>query len=209
MVTVLCGIHRMPSKEKGSVKMRVISGTARGLKLKAPEGMNTRPTTDRIKESLFNIIAADLYDICFLDLFGGSGAIGIEALSRGARKAYFADSSRQSISVIKDNIKRARLEDRAVVLGCDYMQALDRIKASGDTFDIIFLDPPYGKGLALSAMNKITELALLNPDGYIIAEQAADEPETAPDGLEILRIKDYKTTKMTFLGLCQHNKEGS
>ena len=181
--------------------MRVISGTARGLKLKAPEGMNTRPTTDRIKESLFNIIAADLYDICFLDLFGGSGSIGIEALSRGAKKAYFADSSRQSISVIKENIKKARFEDRAVVLSCDHSRALEQIKRTGDVFDIIFLDPPYGKGLVEDALKKIVSLGLIKEEGYIIAEQAADEEPLLIDGLEILRIKDYKTTKMTFLGL--------
>ena len=131
--------------------MRVISGSARGLKLKAPEGLNTRPTTDRIKESLFNIIAADLYDICFLDLFGGSGGIGIEALSRGARKAYFADSSRKSIDIINDNLKRARLDSKAVVMNCDFRQALNRIKAEGEKFDIVFLDPPYNTTLAADA----------------------------------------------------------
>ncbi|MBQ6554015.1 MAG: 16S rRNA (guanine(966)-N(2))-methyltransferase RsmD [Firmicutes bacterium] len=181
--------------------MRVISGSARGLKLKAPDGLNTRPTTDRIKESLFNIIAADLFDICFLDLFGGSGGIGIEALSRGARKAYFADSSRKSIDIINDNLKRARLDDKAVVLNCDFRQALSRIKAEGEKFDIIFLDPPYNTTLAADAARLITELGLLADDGYIIAEQAADEPELLIDGLKVLRVKDYKTTKMTFLGI--------
>lgn len=181
--------------------MRVISGSARGLKLKAPEGLNTRPTTDRIKESLFNIIAADLYDICFLDLFGGSGGIGIEALSRGARKAYFADSSRKSIDIINDNLKRARLDSKAVVMNCDFRQALNRIKAEGEKFDIVFLDPPYNTTLAADAAGLITELGLLAEDGYIIAEQAADEPELKIDGLRVLRVKDYKTTKMTFLGI--------
>ncbi len=181
--------------------MRVISGSARGLKLKAPEGMNTRPTTDRIKESLFNIIAADLYDICFLDLFGGSGGIGIEALSRGARKAYFADSSRKSIEIINDNLKRARLVDRAVVLNCDFRQALNRIKAMGDRFDIVFLDPPYNTTLAADAAKLIAQLGLMNENGYIIAEQAADEPLLEIEGYELLRVKDYKTTKMTFLGI--------
>lgn len=179
--------------------MRVISGSARGLKLKAPEGMDTRPTTDRIKESLFNIIAPDLYDAVFLDLFGGSGAIGIEALSRGAKKAYIADNSRKSIAVINDNLKRARLEDKAVVMQCDFMQALDRIKALGESFDIIFLDPPYNTDMAAMAINKIAQSALLKDDGYIIAEQAANEPEINADGLKITRIKDYKVTKMTYL----------
>ena len=134
-------------------------------------------------------------------MFGGSGAIGIEALSRGAKKAWFADSSRQSVNIIKDNIKRARLEDKAEVLCCDYMQALERIKAEGVVFDMIFLDPPYGKGLAETAMDAIVRLGLLKEDGCIIAEQAAEEPEISVRGLEVYRIKDYKTTKMTFLNL--------
>ncbi len=186
--------------------MRVISGSARGLKLKAPDGLHTRPTTDRIKESLFNIIAAELYDIYFLDLFGGSGAIGIEALSRGAKKAYIADNNRQSIQVIKENLKKARFDDRAVVFGCDYAQALERIKNEGVRFDIIFLDPPYGKGLAAAAMQKIVGLGLLASDGFIIAEQAAEEPDIVVKGLEIFRVKDYKTTKMTFFRSDIHDR---
>ena len=179
--------------------MRVISGTARGLKLKAPEGMNTRPTTDRIKESLFNIIAPDLYDICFLDLFSGSGSMGIEALSRGAAKAYFSDNNRKSISVINDNISRAHLSDKAVVMQCDFLQALQRIKAAGDKIDIAFLDPPYNTDLAVRAMESIVRLDLLSDGGYIIAEQAQGEPDIDIDGLAVTRVKDYKTTKMTFL----------
>ena len=96
--------------------MRVISGSARGLKLKAPEGMNTRPTLDRIKESLFNIIAADMYDCRFLDLFSGSGAMGIECLSRGGQNAVFVDNNKESIDVIKQNINGAKVSDRAEVV---------------------------------------------------------------------------------------------
>ncbi|MBQ8942353.1 MAG: 16S rRNA (guanine(966)-N(2))-methyltransferase RsmD [Firmicutes bacterium] len=179
--------------------MRVISGSARGLKLKAPEGMNTRPTTDRIKESLFNIIAAELYDICFADLFAGSGAIGIEALSRGAKKAYFSDSNRKSAEIIKDNLSRARLADKAEVFCCDYSQALSRIKANDDKIDIAFLDPPYNKGLAVRALEEIVRLELLSDDGFIIVEQAAEEPAIDVAGLKTTRVKDYKTTKMTYL----------
>lgn len=179
--------------------MRVISGTARGLKLKAPDGLNTRPTTDRIKESLFNIIAAGLYDICFVDLFSGSGSIGIEALSRGARKAYFCDNNAKSIAVINDNIGRARLADKAVVMQCGYLQALERIRAAGDKIDIAFLDPPYNTGLVRGALEAIVRLDLLADDGFIIAEQAASEPELNINGLVVTRVKDYKTTKMTYL----------
>ena len=103
--------------------MRVISVSARGLKLKAPKGLNTRPTADRIKESLFNIIANDLYDINFLDIFSGSGGIGTEALSRGAAEAVFIDSSKESADVISENLKAARLYDRARIIKSDVFSA--------------------------------------------------------------------------------------
>ena len=125
--------------------MRVISGSARGHKLKAPEGLTTRPTTDRIKESLFNIIAGDLYQCKFLDLFSGSGAMGIEALSRGADKAVFVDKDRKSISIINDNLKATRLDNKAQVLNCDVSTAVSKLKSLNEKFDIIFMDPPYGK----------------------------------------------------------------
>ncbi len=180
--------------------MRVISGQARGLKLKAPEGLETRPTTDRIKESFFNIISPDIYDADFLDLFSGSGGIGIEALSRGAASAVFVDESQKSIDVIKDNITRARLTDRAQVIRGNVMSVIASLGAQGRAFDIIFMDPPYAKGLVEASLDAIHISGILKDGGYIVAEQSVDEAQLECDGFEVYRIKDYKrTTKMTFL----------
>lgn len=178
--------------------MRVISGSARGHKLKAPKGLTTRPTTDRIKESLFNILAPDIYGCRFLDLFSGSGAIGIEALSRGAERAVFVDSDKNSLSVIKDNIKAVRLDSKAEVLGCDVRTAVMRLGRDKVLFDIIFMDPPYKKGYTQDTLTYIAEEKILAPDGYIVAEISSEEEIPSPCGLELKRIKDYKTTKMVF-----------
>lgn len=179
--------------------MRVISGSARGRKLKAPEGLTTRPTTDRIKESLFNIIAADLYECRFLDLFSGSGSMGIEAISRGAKKAVFVDNNRNSVAVINENIKATRFEERAEVMNCDISNAIARLGCLGEKFDIIFMDPPYNKGLVESALTYIVKANILADDGYIIAEQSQEDKIPEVMGLEVFRVKDYKITKMTFL----------
>ena len=152
--------------------MRVIAGKARRLLLKAPEGMDTRPTADRVKESLFNMLNPDLYECCFLDLFSGSGAIGIEALSRGASLCVFGDSSRESIRLIKANIAHCRAEERAVVVPGDYRRTLT---STSETFDIILLDPPYDKGLLEPCFELIRERGLLNEGGVIIAEHRKEE----------------------------------
>lgn len=179
--------------------MRVISGSARGHKLKAPEGLTTRPTTDRIKESLFNIIAADLYECRFLDLFSGSGGIGIEALSRGAEKAVFVDRDKNSISVIKDNLRATKFENKAVVMNCDIVSAISKLGSLGEKFDIIFMDPPYNKGFIKNTLTYIVRENILSETGYIIAEQSREDEVPNVPGLEVVRIKDYKITKMTFL----------
>ena len=107
--------------------MRVIAGSARGTILKTVEGMGTRPTTDRIKETLFNMIQGDLYDCLFLDLFSGSGAIGIEALSRGGRRSYFVENNKEASKCIRDNLKKTHMEDRAVLMECDAISVIKRL----------------------------------------------------------------------------------
>lgn len=179
--------------------MRVISGSARGLRLKAPEGLSTRPTLDRIKESLFNILAMDLPEADFLDVFSGSGGIGIEALSRGANSAVFIDEGRQSVEIIKDNLKFTRLADKALVLNLDFKTAINRLKNDGRAFDIIFMDPPYNKGLVQEALKEIYNARLLKNGGFIVAEQAMEDELPNIEGFEIFRVKEYKITKMTFL----------
>lgn len=125
--------------------MRVIAGSARRLLLKTVDGMETRPTTDRIKETLFNMLQNDLYGARFLDLFAGSGAIGIEALSRGAKEAVFVDKGDGQISCIRENLKTTHLEEKARVMSADVTEAVRRLDRDGKSFDFIFMDPPYRK----------------------------------------------------------------
>lgn len=181
--------------------MRVISGSARGTKLNAPEGINTRPTTDRIKESLFNIIAFDLYECDFLDLFSGSGAIGIEALSRGANNAVFVDENKDSIKVINSNLNKTNLLTKASVINMDAQSAIKSLSNKNAKFDIIFMDPPYNKDLIYNTLKIILKCNVLNKDGYIITEQSLDEDVNDIDGFKIIRVKNYRTTKMTFFQL--------
>jgi len=176
--------------------MNVIAGSARSLKLKAPNGIHTRPTGARVKESLFNIIANSLYEADFLDLFSGSGAIGIEALSRGAANAVFVDNCSKSIDIINQNLKFTKLSDKADIIKADAVNAIYNINKK---FDIIFMDPPYYKGLTQQTLTAINDKKILKKDGFIIAEQALDEPEPYVEGLKIFRIKKYKNSKMTFI----------
>ena len=132
--------------------MRVISGTARGTKLKTIENISTRPTLDRVKEALFNILQDKLKDSVVLDLFAGSGALGIEALSRGAKKAYFCDKNPEAIKVIKDNLNKTRFIDKAIIFNCDYINAIRKIN---EELSIVFLDPPYKFDLAVKSINEL------------------------------------------------------
>lgn len=150
--------------------MRVISGNARGKKLVSLEGMNTRPTLDRVKEALFNIIQFDIADKDILDLFAGSGAIGIEAISRGAKSATFCDNSIDAVKIIKTNIENTRSKDKATVINKDYSLALKQLEKENKQFDIIYLDPPYKTDFANKAIEEIINLNLLSKDGIIIVE---------------------------------------
>lgn len=185
--------------------MRVIAGAAKGHTLETIEGLNTRPTTDRIKETLFNIIAFDLPECRFLDLFAGSGAIGIEALSRGADEAVFVEQAADCTAVIKRNLVHTKLQERARMMQMDAMAALEQLAVEGKTFDIIFVDPPYEADLYEGVLAKILEKGLLTEKGYIITESSAQIPLTLPTGMQILREKVYKTTILTFL--CPEDEE--
>ncbi len=182
--------------------MRVIAGKARRLPLKTVPGMDTRPTTDRIKETLFNILQNDLYGIRFLDLFSGSGGIGIEALSRGAAHACFVEQMKAAADCIRANLAFTHLDAQAEVLQCDVLAALSRLEGQAP-FQIIFMDPPYGRGLermvltALSGRNS----SLIDEDTLLIAEadRAEDFSYVEELGYEIVREKEYKTNKHVFL----------
>ena len=168
--------------------MRVITGKARGITLKTPDGLQTRPTTDRVKEALFSVIQFDIPGANVLDLFGGTGQLGIEALSRGAKQAVFIDESDKACKLIRENLKRTKLEQQGSVLRSDYMAYLARCN---EKFNLIFLDPPYAEVFLENALKRITEIDILQSGGIIVTER--------PLGKELFfefqgytRSKDYK-----------------
>lgn len=181
--------------------MRVIAGKARRIQLNTIKGNDTRPTTDRIKETLFNMINPILYDINFLDLFSGSGAIGIEALSRGAKKATLVEKNRLAVQCIQSNLEKTHLAEQAVVLCDDVFLALKKIALKGEVFDIIFLDPPYNQELEKNVLIFLAKSDLINENSTIIVEASLETDfEYVKDlGFKITRDKQYKTNKHIFL----------
>ena len=152
--------------------MRVITGTARGRRLLEPEGMDTRPTTDRVKEGIFSSIQFEIEGRRVLDLFGGTGQMGIEALSRGAAHCTFLDLRKEAVGVMRENLKRTGFAEDAAVVQGDYLAFLTRCK---EKFDLIFLDPPYGTGMLEKAMEIITEIDIVSENGIIVCESAAEQ----------------------------------
>ena len=148
--------------------MRVITGKARGVVLKTPEGLDTRPTTDRVKEALFSVIQFDIPGMPVLDLFGGTGQLGIEALSRGAKSAVFVDAGDAACKLIRENLCRTKLEGQARIVRSDYLQYL---KSCHESFGIIFLDPPYAEVFLENALKCITEIDILQTGGIIVTER--------------------------------------
>ena len=181
--------------------MRVIAGSARRLQLKTVEGMDTRPTQDRIKETLFNMINNDLYGAVFLDLFAGRGGIGIEALSRGAKEAVFIDNGTRQVACIRDNLKTTRLEEKALVMNNDVISGLKMLERNGKKFDLVFMDPPYDHDLEQHVMEVFQDSCLADEDTLFIIEASlgTDFSWAAPMGYEIVRTKEYKTNKHVFL----------
>ena len=168
--------------------MRIITGKARGMQLKTPNGMATRPTSDRVKEALFSIIQFDIPGAKVLDLFGGTGQLGIEALSRDAVSAVFVDEREDACKLIRENLKRTRLENSARVIRSDYMAFLNKCRES---FDIIFLDPPYAEVFLENSIKMITEIDILQSGGIIVAERPVGK-ELLCDFPGYTRSKDYK-----------------
>jgi len=171
--------------------MRVIAGTARSVPLRTREGLDTRPTTDRVKESMFNIIQFEIEGRSVLDLFGGSGQLAIEALSRGARDAVIVDAARDCVRVIRDNLARTKLAQYAEVVQADYLTYLQSCKKR---FDLIFLDPPYAENFLETAINRISEIDILKSGGIIICERSADRPFRL-DCPGMFQTKDYRYGK--------------
>lgn len=188
--------------------MRIITGRMRGTKLFTLDGLNTRPTLDRVKEPLFSIINFKLDDANVLDLFSGSGALGLESVSRGAKKAYLCDNSRDAIRIIKQNIEKTKTENETEVIFKNYEKALEEFSDKNIKFDIIFLDPPYKTEFAEKATEIIINRNLLNKDGIIIIE--TDTKETVLQNLEKLNVKVYderKYGRVTLLFLCAEERK--
>lgn len=181
--------------------MRVIAGKARRLQLVTPEGLSTRPTSDQIKETLFNIIQSEIPGACVLDLFAGSGGIGIEALSRGARYACFVDNSKEALRCIRENLNHTKLADYATVYASDYLNALAKMQTEKRRFDLVFMDPPYEHGYEVEALRYLAASELLSEDAVIIVEASAKTSIEEIDGLgfRVDRIKEYKTNQHWFL----------
>jgi len=176
--------------------MRVISGTARGTKLKTIENYNTRPTLDRIKETLFNMISVDICDSEFLDLFSGSGSIGIEALSRGAKKVVLVENNRECLGVIRENIDKTKLNENAVIKQKD---VIDYLTETTDKFDIIFLDPPYSKGYNDKVLKIIDERKILKESGFIVVERDSSDEIDEKYNFNVYKEKKFKKMTFTFL----------
>lgn len=182
--------------------MRVIAGKARHIMLDTLPGTDTRPTTDRIKETLFNMLQGYLADADFLDLFAGSGAIGIEALSRGADSAVFVENNSNAAEYIKKNLAKTKLEGGKVLV-CDYLAGIHALENEGKVFDVIFMDPPYNHEYERIALETLRYSKIIYKDTLIIAECSLEtDMDYADDlGFEIVKEKKYKTNKHYFLKL--------
>ncbi len=180
--------------------MRVIAGSARRLLLKTVPGESTRPTTDRIKETLFNMLQYEIGGSTFLDLFSGSGAIGIEALSRGAAEAVFVENDPRAVACIRENLRTTHLEERAMVLQTDVCQGLRRLEGKRAAFDFIFMDPPYDHQHEQEVLAYLTTSGLANSATTVIIEASLETPTEwmVPMGWSVKRVKTYKTNQHIF-----------
>lgn len=178
--------------------MRVISGTARGIALNAPEGIGTRPTTDRVKENLFNMIQHEIRDKTVLDLFSGSGALAIEALSRGAAEAVLVEPDKKCYTVINENLRRTRQTAAARILQSSAEAGIRQLEREGRRFDLVFMDPPYQQGWVTTTLSQLTAAGILNPGALVVVEHEASDPAPeAVDGLRRTQAKKYGRTALS------------
>ncbi len=180
--------------------MRIIAGKARSLPLKTLEGRDTRPTTDKIKETLFNMLQPDIEGAYFLDLFAGSGQIGLEAISRGARYAVFVENSRKAAKIISDNISFTKFDKESLLLTSDAVTAVRTLQGKY-RFDIVFMDPPYDRELEKEVLSALADSDILKEDGLIIVEASLKTDFDYLDalGYELVKEKVYKTNKHLFI----------
>lgn len=187
--------------------MRVIAGVARSLPLKTPKNMDTRPTTDRVKETLFNILQPYLSDCVFIDLFSGSGGIGIEALSRGAKKSYFVEQEKEACECIVENLKFTKFTENGVLLRQDVFSALYHIFEK--EADVIFMDPPYGKEYEKKVLDALKDVKYVTDNTVIVieADRQTDFSYAEKMGFEIFKQKVYKTNQHIFLRRMKEEKD--
>ena len=180
--------------------MRIISGKARGTKLYTLDSMSTRPTLDRVKESIFNIIQNEIEEAIILDLFTGSGAIGLEMLSRGAKKAVLCDKSKEAIEIVKKNIEKTHMNEKVELYNCDFKSCLEKVK--NQKFDIIYIDPPYETDFIAQSLKKIIELDIIKEESKIILE-TDNEQRILKDienmNVEVIDKRKYGRATIIFL----------
>lgn len=183
--------------------MRIITGKARGIALKTLEGEATRPTAEKVKEAVFSAIQFDIEGRSFLDLFAGSGQMGLEALSRGASHATFIDASQEALAIVKENARKTGFFSLSHFLASDYRSYI-RKAAGRDAFDIVFIDPPYAQRLAADAIERLLEAGLLKPHATVIAESEEDilaDHEKLQEYFTVLKSKKYGRSYITILKL--------
>jgi len=179
--------------------LRIIAGTARGHRLKTLKGMSTRPTTDRVKESVFNILMPYISNCDVLDLFAGTGNLGIEALSRGAASAVFSDISRECCEIIKENLIFTKMHEKAEIINSGYGETVARLATKGKNFDLVFLDPPYNKNFIQETLKLFAKNDIIKSNGIVAAEHHIDD--TLPEAvgrLKLTRKQSYGDTAVTF-----------
>lgn len=183
---------------EGILFMRIITGSAKGTKLKTPRGMAVRPTGDRVKESLFNILGSRVPDARVLDLFAGTGNLGLEALSRGANHTTFVEQSMVSIALIRENAILTKLQDQITIVKANVLSAIDRLEGQ---FDLIFCDPPYNQGLVSQVLIRIDSAAILADRGMLIVEHSQHERiESSLNQLNLIRSERFGETCIGFWG---------
>lgn len=179
--------------------MRIIAGIAKGKKILPPEDMGTRPTLDRVKENIFNIIQFRVYGTKVIDVFAGTGSLGLEAVSRGAKECYLVDKGEKSFGLLKQNVKNLNFEDKCTCLNMDSYEVLKMMASKGVSFDLIFIDPPYSKEMIPPAMQIINDNNLLNKDGFIVSKiDSGEEIFEGTDNIKLTNHRKYGNTTVCF-----------
>jgi 16S rRNA (guanine966-N2)-methyltransferase len=180
--------------------MRIISGTLKARRLVTPKGLSLRPTSDRVKESMFNILGGEIKDKTILDLFAGTGNLGIEALSRGAKRVTFVEKNREAIRLTQKNLITCQVEDRSELLFKDVNQAIGLLKGKGERFDLIFMDPPYEKGLIQKTIERLATERIYHDDSILVIEHHRREPLfDISDSWNLTRQRRIGATVLSFL----------